>query len=80
MRFSPRKVTPLAIATALIFSALTSITPAQALTVQSVNAPWAYTYAAPHASTAKSITKEPILNEKRAEAKATFIIKCLKIV
>ncbi len=79
MRFSPRKVTPLAIATALIFSALTSITPAQALTVQSVNAPWAYTYAAPHASTAKSITKEPILNEKRAEAKATFIINYTSI-
>ncbi len=74
MRFSAKSVTPLAIVSALIISTLTSIAPAQALSFDSIPAGWAYTYASPSQSHTTSITKSPILNEKRSTAKSTFIV------
>ena len=64
----------LVISSALIISSLVAAKPAQALSaVQSIPAPWAYTYANP-LSSAKSITKSPVLNFKHAGAKSNFII------
>lgn len=72
MRFTAKKVAPFALISALIISALSSIAPAQALSVESIPAPWAYTYAAP--SLGKAVTKQPVLNEKHADVKSNFII------
>ena len=85
MRSPAKLVTPLAIIAALILSTLTSIAgiaPAQALSFDSVPAGWAYTYAAkyaakhaaPNSAHSASITKSPVLNEKHATAKSTFIV------
>ena len=77
MRSSAKLVSPLAIIAALILSSLAAITgssPAQALSFDSIPAGWAYTYAAPRVSHSASITKAPILNEKHAAAKSTFIV------
>ena len=81
MRSPAKLVTPLAVIAALILSTLTSIAgiaPAQALSFDSVPAGWAYTYAAkyaaPNSAHSASITKSPVLNEKHATAKSTFIV------
>lgn len=76
MRFSAKSVTPLGIVGVLIVSMATSITPVHALGFDSIPAGWAYTYATPnHSSTSPAITKHPILNEKYATAKSTFVVK-----
>ena len=74
MRFSAKVVNSLAISTALIFSTLASISPAQALTVESIPAPWGFTYAAPFNSTAKSIAAEPARSFKHADVKTSFLV------
>ena len=82
MRSSAKLVSPLAIIAALILSSLAAITgssPAQALSFDSIPAGWAYTFAAPTVSHSSSITKAPVLNEKHAAAKSTFIVNYIGV-
>jgi len=72
MRFSAKVLNSLVVSIALLFSTLASIQPAHALTVQSIPAPWAFTYAVPSHATAKSIAVEPTRSFKHADAKRSF--------
>ena len=74
MRFSAKTVTPLAIVGVLFASILTSIAPAQALSFDSMPAGWVYTYATPNHGGTAALTKKPVLSEKHANAKSTFIV------
>ena len=74
MRFSAKTVTPLAIVGVLVASILTSIAPAQALSFDSIPAGWVYTYATPNHGGTAALTKKPVLSEKHANAKSTFIV------
>ena len=74
MRFSAKLLSALGLVSGLLLSLISPIAPAQALSiVQSIPAPWAYTYANP-LSSAKAITKSPVLNFKHADVKSNFII------
>lgn len=78
MRLSAKKLASLAISSTLLISLFAAITPAQALSVvDSIPAPWAYTYANPIA--AKSITKTPVLHEKHADVKSNFIVNYIGV-
>lgn len=80
MHLRSKKVTPLShvwklgFVTALLFSTIGAISPVHALSVESIPAGWAYTYAAPFAKHSAAITKTPVRNEKYATAKSTFIV------
>jgi hypothetical protein len=80
MHLRSKKVTPLShvwklgFVTALLFSTVGAISPVHALSVESIPAGWAYTYAAPFAKHSVAITKTPVRNEKYATAKSTFIV------
>ena len=75
MRLSAKALSALILTTGLVASVLTSMAPAQALSVvDSIPAPWAYTYAQPHVTSSKAIKKAPVLNEKHADVKSKFIV------
>jgi hypothetical protein len=75
MRLTAKPLTALVMIAGLVTSGLSSISPANALPiVDSIPAPWAYTYASTTISSEKAATKQPVLNEKHADAKTQFII------
>jgi len=75
MRLSARSTVRLSLAAALLVSTCAAISPSNALSVvESIPAPWAYTYATPHSASTKTLEKSPVLNEKHADVKSKFIV------